>query len=162
MPTPADYARAKVDRARAKIDTGKAFREFTVAVRAQAFPGAIAEGVGPPTNTDLVLAPRPKVVALGEEAASWFAVGGPLNRTTGAMAPLVYQVSQITPAYDIGTAAGGYTVAQLLPGGASPQARSVWWLQGPGLRAGGEPFVVAKFVESLLEYVVTVARTADI
>jgi hypothetical protein len=61
-----------------------------------------------------VLTPRPKVVAVGDQGASAFG-GGYASSSSGGLTATEYEIGPVTPSYP----GGGYTVAELLPLGAS-------------------------------------------
>lgn len=80
------------------------FRRFTVTIRRRTWSGG-QPGSGTATNTDLVIAPAPRVRQIGaKEVAS---SGGTFE--TGD-----YRCTKITPAFT-GPPAGGHTPAQLHP-----------------------------------------------
>lgn len=66
------------------------------------------------TTTSTVLSPRPKVAAVGDQGASAFG-GGYASSSAGALVATAYEIGPITLDYP----GGGYTVAELLPLGAS-------------------------------------------
>lgn len=125
----ADYGR----RAAASV----AQRPVTVTLRVESYSGAVGLTATTLVSTsDTTLDPSPKVVRLSAEDAAWFG-GGAAAASAGLLSADVYRVGPVTKAYT----GGGYTLAQLLPTGATTK-RVLVVLAGDEFEAGGESFQV--------------------
>lgn len=124
--------RAAADRGRRAAEAvGARPTKVTVRVRTYTAPvGTSTATVSSTTNTPVD--PRPRVRQLSQTEASFYG-GGLLAAGTGRSVAAYYAVGPMTLDY----AAGGYTVADLLPAGATTKRVTIV-LEGDEFTSGGE------------------------
>jgi hypothetical protein len=145
-----DTVRAGVSRGRKKLDD-LGLRLYTVTLIVEQFdrsinlPGCVLIVPGPddpPNPIELQLDPRPRVRQLGPGDDSWLG-GGLIAEAGGKSSATEYEIGPVTLEFS-GSSTGGYSTADLLPPG-SVSRRVTWWIEGPDLQDGGEPFSVVQY-----------------
>lgn len=116
---------------RDQLATDLGMRRYSVTVRHEEYSSAIADGLAPPTITDVPLLPAPPVVKLNDELASWHG-GGVVATQTGRLTLLVFKIGPIP----LNHPDGGYSAADLRPEPAGPNERVVYMITGPDVPDG--------------------------
>lgn len=112
-------------------------RPTLVTVRTRLYSGPVGmPGTTLVSTTDTILDPRPKVVEVTDGQRSYFG-GGTLTANDGTALAGVYEIGPITQEFP----GGGYTQAQVLPGGSSIKRQTIV-LEGDEFSSGGEEFVI--------------------
>jgi hypothetical protein len=141
-------------------------RDFIVYLAHEVYDRTIHAGAILLSRTTERMVPPPRVVKLDDEVSSSFQSTNFASRNNLRKGSLAgYKLSGITPAFDTGTATGGYSLEALAPSTASTFERYVFIVVGPGIEdvvptLGGAPFQIAgaPMRESAFENSVLVRR----